>query len=237
MTDRQRMMTIGSFAISVLLFWVMLGSVYTALAVLVLLLIHEMGHFWAAKHVGLSVEPPIFTPFGAFIQLLEQPKDAAEEAFVAYAGPLLGTIGAIGSLVLGVMFGVPTLIIAAKFAFFLNLFNLIPLAPLDGGRISMALHRKMWVLGVLAFAYLIFAQGINFLLSPINLIVFFLIGQQAIQDIQMREIMAREIPQYFDVPLTVRVVYGALYAALGAFLLFAFTNMPTLISLLQRLGL
>src|SRR5262249_38746889 len=156
MTDRERMLTVGSFAVSVLIFWLLMGSVYVAVAFLVLLGIHEMGHFWAAKHTGLRVKPPIFTPFGAFIQLLEQPQNAAHEAFVGYGGPFLGTVGAVGALVLGVAFGAQPLLIAAKYALFLNLFNLIPLAPLDGGRISMALSRKLWVVGIAGFAFLIY---------------------------------------------------------------------------------
>lgn len=235
MNDRQRNTMLISFGISVLFFWMLLGSVYMALGFLALLFIHEMGHFIAAKQVNLRVTPPVFTPFGAFIGMLEQPASAREEAYMAYGGPFLGTIGAIGSLVLGVVLGVPQLVILAKYAFYLNLFNLIPLAPLDGGRISMAIHRKMWVLGIVAFGFLIYSMGLGLLMNPFNLFIFGWIGMQAWQDIKSRETQYSD--DYFDVGAGTRIGYLIAYLALGAFLFYGVTNIDGLVHLLVSLGL
>ena len=57
-----------------------------------LIFVHEMGHYLAAMRRGLPVSLPMFIPFmGAFIALKDQPKDAETEAYVAYAGPLVGS--------------------------------------------------------------------------------------------------------------------------------------------------
>lgn len=68
----------------------------TALGLVMMLFIHEMGHVWAARIKGLPVSAPAFIPFlGALIMMKKQPQDAKTEAFVAYGGPLLGTLGAL----------------------------------------------------------------------------------------------------------------------------------------------
>ena len=70
------------------------GWMYAAGFVL-LLFCHEMGHFLAARQRGLVVGAPTFIPFvGAWIQLKEQPLDVETEAYVAMAGPLVGTASA-----------------------------------------------------------------------------------------------------------------------------------------------
>src|SRR5471032_1111934 len=91
-----------SLAITVVFFWFLLGSIFTASAFLTLLLIHEMGHYLAAKQVGVRVTPPIFTPMGAVITMLSQPASAKEEAYFAIAGPALGTAAAIAAFFLSI---------------------------------------------------------------------------------------------------------------------------------------
>jgi len=170
-----------------------------------------MGHFFAAKQKNLAVDPPVFTPIGAFIAMKELPASARDEAYMAFGGPLLGTIGAIVALVLGMVLGVPVLVQVSMYAFWLNLFNLIPLAPLDGGRISMAIDRRMWVIGAAVFAYFMFSFGMN----GFNLLIGLFIGMQAYQDIQMRKNMAAVQPSYFDVGFNTRLGYAIAYLALG----------------------
>ena len=79
------------FALSTLVF----GWRY-AVGFVALLLIHEMGHFIAARQRGLPVGMPTFIPFmGAWIEMKAMPHDAETEAYVGLGGPLLGTIGAL----------------------------------------------------------------------------------------------------------------------------------------------
>lgn len=114
-----------------------------------LIFIHEMGHYLAAVQRGLPVGLPMFIPFlGAYIQLKDQPKDAETEAYVAYAGPLVGSIAAFACYYAWRNGAGPIWLALAKSGLILNLFNLIPLSPLDGGRITAVLSPRIWFLGV-----------------------------------------------------------------------------------------
>src|ERR1043165_4559958 len=111
-----------------------------AVGFVLLLFIHEDGHLIAARSMNLKVGAPVFIPFmGAFIALKEAPRNAWIESVVGIGGPLAG--GAAGGLC-HVWFFVthePLWLALAYSGYFLNLFNLIPISPLDGGRIVTAL--------------------------------------------------------------------------------------------------
>jgi Zn-dependent protease len=114
-----------------------------------LLLIHELGHYVAARRRGLSVGAPIFIPFvGAYIALKEQPHDVETEAYVAIAGPVVGSFGAFAIYGLGRSQDSNLLLAVSYAGFLLNLFNLLPISPLDGGRITAILSPRIWLFGV-----------------------------------------------------------------------------------------
>ena len=114
-----------------------------------LIFVHELGHYLAARDRGLDVGLPVFVPFiGAWIALKEQPMNAETEAYIAYAGPFIGTLGAFACYWIGKETNDPFWIALAKSGFVLNLFNLIPVSPLDGGRITAVLTPRAWLLGV-----------------------------------------------------------------------------------------
>jgi Zn-dependent protease len=209
--------TIFSFVLMLVIWAMLFGSWQFALAFLVLLGIHEMGHFVVARALGMNVSMPIFTPIGALIQMRETPRNAFEEALMAYGGPFIGTIGAVGALVLGHTLDSDLLILAAKAGFFLNLFNLIPLSPLDGGRISMAISRWLWLLGVPLLLGLFYLQGFSIL----SAIILFLIGRWAYQDVLFRNMQAVQTPEYFAIGAARRVGVIVAYLGLIAFLMFA----------------
>ncbi|WP_240627429.1 site-2 protease family protein [Thermoflavimicrobium daqui] len=153
--------TIISLAISVWAYAVFYPF-EVAIGLVVMILIHEMGHVWAAKQKGLPVTAPAFIPFmGALILLKRQPQDAVTEAYIAYGGPLLGTVGALISYGLGFATGNEVFFVIAMIGFFLNLFNLIPVHPLDGGRIVVAITRWLWIVGlVVGLALIIYLQSL-----------------------------------------------------------------------------
>jgi len=232
MISRNNMMVI-SFAISIVFWWLMLGTVELAVGFLALIFVHEMGHYLAAKLRGIKVSPPMFTPLGAFIAMESMPASAKEEAFVGIAGPVFGTIGGFLTLAGAYMLGVPEMATLASYAFMLNLFNLIPFSPLDGGRVSMAIDRRMWILGIPMVLYLVLTSGG----SGFNLVILFLIFWQGMGDIRARKIMADQNPAYFDVGFGTRVGYAVAYLALGAFLWWALTSPQGLLHLFARIGL
>src|SRR5262245_8185510 len=104
-----------------------------AVGFVVLLLVHEMGHYVAARRRGLDVGAPTFIPFvGAWIELKQMPHDAETEAYVGFAGPLVGSLGALACYFLARNYDSDLLLALSYAGFFLNLFNLIPISPFDG---------------------------------------------------------------------------------------------------------
>ncbi|MGE5451374.1 MAG: site-2 protease family protein [Acidobacteriota bacterium] len=140
----------GTMLISVIVYAWIYGWRY-AVGFVGLLFVHEMGHFIAARQRGLPVGWPTFIPFmGAWIEMKQMPHDAETEAYVGLGGPLVGSLGALACYFLARDMGQPgQWLLAVSYAgFFLNLFNLIPLSPLDGGRITAVLSPRLWLLGV-----------------------------------------------------------------------------------------
>jgi Zn-dependent protease len=138
--------------------WSQLYGLSFATGFVLLILVHEMGHVIAIRAYGLKSSVPIFVPFlGAFIALKEMPPNSKAAAVIALAGPALGTVGALTCYAIGSSTGTPIWYALASTAFFLNLFNLTPIYPLDGGRVRVALNsreapmalREKWLLGPL----------------------------------------------------------------------------------------
>jgi Zn-dependent protease len=119
-----------------------------AVGFVLLLLVHEMGHVWQARREGLEASAPLFIPFlGAAIALKSLGKDAGVEARVGLAGPIVGSLGACVPLAIWLATGEEFWQALAFVGFFLNLFNLAPVLPLDGGRTMSALTPWMWLVG------------------------------------------------------------------------------------------
>jgi Zn-dependent protease len=101
-----------------------------------LILVHELGHFLEAKRQGLDVSLPVFIPFlGAYVALKNVPFDPWRNARVAIAGPIFGGLASLAVLVAGELADSRLLLALAYSGFFLNLFNLVPIGILDGGRL------------------------------------------------------------------------------------------------------
>ena len=121
-----------------------------AVGFVALIFVHELGHVVELRRQGVPASAPLFIPFlGAVIGMKQLPDDAWKEARVALAGPILGSVGAAAFLVAADVSGSDLLMALAFVGFFLNLFNLIPIVPLDGGRAVAALHPAIWLLGLL----------------------------------------------------------------------------------------
>ncbi len=138
----------GSMLLSIAVYAQLYGWRY-ALGFVLLLLCHEMGHYIAARQSGLVVGLPTFIPFvGAWINLKTQRLTPETAAFVGMAGPLLGSTAAFLVYLMGLKFQLPWLLAIAYAGFVLNLFNLVPVVPLDGGHIVAVISPRIWVLGV-----------------------------------------------------------------------------------------
>ena len=143
-----------------------------AIGFVLLIFVHELGHLIAARMMGLKVGAPVFIPFmGALIALKEAPRNAWVEAVVGLGGPLLGSIGALGTAGIYYLTGNPLFLVLGYAALFLNLFNMIPIVPLDGGRIVSAVSPWLWLVGlVIIVPYLLWhASAVRFIILLIVL--------------------------------------------------------------------
>lgn len=123
--------------------WALVFGWTFAVGFVLLILVHEMGHFIAARAYGLPVSLPIFIPFlGAAVSIKNLPRDSSASALVSLAGPLLGGVGALACFEIGTQTGSPFWFALASTMFFINLFNLIPIVPLDGGWVAHALWSR-----------------------------------------------------------------------------------------------
>lgn len=184
-----------------------------AVGFIALLFVHEMGHYVAAQQRGLPVSLPMFIPFlGAVIALKDQPKNAETEAYVAYAGPLAGTLAAFACYFVWRQGGSGLWLALAKSGLILNLFNLIPVSPLDGGRITAVLSPRIWLLGlpVLIGVWLYWP-------SPMLILVAVLALPQLARAWRY-DPKAPESLAYYDTPLAVRIEYTVLYIGLAVIL-------------------
>jgi Zn-dependent protease len=126
-----------------------------AVGFVLLILVHEMGHFVQARLEGIHASLPIFIPFlGAFVTLRHAAITPWQHAKIALAGPIAGGAGAAAVWAYGESSGSRLMQALGYTGFLLNLFNLIPIGILDGGAIWRS-YRYLRIGGAPARANLI----------------------------------------------------------------------------------
>src|SRR3989440_1048431 len=200
-----------------------------AVGLVALLFIHEMGHALVMKLKGIPVGGMIFIPLlGAAVFMRRMPKNAKDEAEVGIAGPIAGAIAASVCLFLALQSPVRSVWAPlAYFGFFMNLFNLIPVVPFDGGRVLAAIDRRFWILvflGLVAFQIWSWING-NF--SPWLLFFVIIAGTQFWA--RRSQPNSPDTRAYYTVPVGERIVLSLLYFGLAAVLVFGMTISHNLI--------
>ena len=205
--------TLITMLISVGVYAVVFGWRY-AVGIVAMLFLHEMGHYIAAVQRGLRVRLPMFIPFAfAWVTLEDTPHDAETEAYIGLAGPMLGTVAAIGAYFLARDDGPGWLLAVAYTGFLINLINLIPLPPLDGGRVTTILSPRIWLLGVPIIGVLMW-----FHFSVILLLIAIMAGPHVFAALRFDPKDPANQRYYAAVTPRVRWEYGLLYVGLIAFL-------------------
>lgn len=205
------LLTSGTMLISIFAYAWIFGWWY-ATGLVLLILVHEMGHFIAARQRGLDVGAPTFIPFvGAWIELKEMPHNAETEAYVGIAGPLAGSFGALACYWLARHYDSSLLLALAYAGFFINLFNLIPLSPFDGGRVTAVISPRIWLAGVPILIALFFYRP-----SPLLVLMAFLAAPQVMKALHGRH--TEEEQEYYLTDIGTRTSYGFLYVGLAVFL-------------------
>src|SRR6202035_4829759 len=146
-----------------------------AIGLVVLILVHELGHFIVARWMGLPARLPIFIgPLGAVTNLRRAPADAGKSGIIALAGPALGTAAALLCFLLADAASPGyfryLLLALAYFGCFLNLINLVPVGFLDGAKVADAIPGWMNIAGLLVVAAVVLLFG-----NPIG-IIFLILG-------------------------------------------------------------
>ena len=205
--------TSASMLVSVAAYALIWGWPFAAGFVL-LLLLHEMGHVFQLRREGVEASAPMFIPFlGAVIAAKSMGDNAAAEARVGLAGPILGSIATLIPLGIWLATGNEFWQALAFIGFFLNLFNLVPVVPLDGGRAMAALSPWMWGVG---FAGMV---GLTVVFpNPVMLLILVFGGMES-----WRRFKARNTPEskaYHAVPGRTRAVIAMVYLGLAAALAF-----------------
>jgi Zn-dependent protease len=180
----------------------------------ILILIHEMGHVIALRRQGIKASAPMFIPFlGAVITSRSLGDNALAEARVGLAGPVLGSIGAAACILVWHATGNRMWEALAYTGFLLNLFNLLPVVPLDGGRAIAAMAPWMWFAGFAGLLALVFLEP-----NPVLVIIVVLGGLSTYQRWQARRRGGPEQQAYYRVPVVDRLLVAAVYIGLIALL-------------------
>ena len=200
-------LTAGTMLVSIAAYALIWGWAF-GVGLVLLIFIHELGHVIELRRQGVPASAPLFIPFlGAVVGMKQLPDDAWAEAKVALAGPILGSIGAAAVWAAGEAFHSDFLVALAFVGFFLNLFNLIPIVPLDGGRAVAALHPALWLAGLLGLLALAILRP-----NPILLVVLVLGGFELWRRWQERGTPAAAA--YYRIKPWQRVATGVVYGGL-----------------------
>jgi Zn-dependent protease len=181
-----------------------------AVGFVLLLLVHEMGHVIQLRREGVEASAPMFIPFlGAMITAKSMGDDAAAEARVGLAGPILGSLATLVPLAIWQATGEEFWQALTYVGFFINLLNLIPVLPLDGGRAMAALSPWVWWLGYAGMVALTFAFP-----NPIMILILLLGGMESWR--RFRDRKTPEAKAYHAIPARTRALVAITYLGLAA---------------------
>ena len=205
--------TVGTMLVSVAAYSFVFGWPF-AVGFVALIFIHEMGHVIQLRREGLKASAPMFIPFmGAVISARSLGDNALAEARVGLAGPILGSIGSAACIAIWHATGNDIWRALAFTGFFLNLFNLLPVVPLDGGRAMAAMAPWMWFVGFAAMIPLAFIFP-----NPIIFLILLIAGYETYKRWKLRRAGGAQQEAYYRVRPLDRALVAAVYISLIALL-------------------
>jgi Zn-dependent protease len=203
----------GTILVSLAAYALLWGWPFAA-GFIALLFVHEMGHVIALRREGIKASAPMFIPFlGALITARSLGQNALAEARVGLAGPILGTIGSAACILVWHATGNSLWEALAFTGFFLNLFNLLPVVPLDGGRAMAAMAPWMWFVGFVALIPLAFIFP-----NPIIFLILVFAGLETYKRWKLRRSASPQQQSYYRVRPIHRALVAAVYLGLVALL-------------------
>lgn len=204
--------TLGTMFVSIAAYALLFGWPF-AVGFVLLILVHEMGHVIQLRREGVEASAPIFIPFlGAMIAAKSLGEDAVAEARVGLAGPILGTIGTLVPLAVWLATGSDLWQALAYVGFFINLINLLPILPLDGGRAMAVLGPKVWIAGIVVAV----VAAVAFLGPFMLLFALFFGGPELYHRFKNRH--SEESRAFHTVSTRAKMAVAAVYLSLTALL-------------------
>lgn len=173
-------------------------------------LVHEIGHAVVIRAKGLRTGYMVFIPFvGGAVTMKDQARTAYDDAQIGLAGPIAGTFASLVALQIFKWTDHPLYLLIALAGFILNLFNLLPIGPLDGGRISAAVTKWMWVIGGGILTYKAISQP-NALLILVLVLSLFQVYASILRE--------KKEDKYYEVTVAQRAAIAIAYFSLVIFL-------------------
>jgi Zn-dependent protease len=217
------LLSAGTMLVSIAAYSLVFGWPFAA-GFVGLLLVHELGHVIQLRREGLKASAPMFIPFlGAVISARSLGENALAEARVGLAGPILGSVGAAACVLIWHLTSSDIWRALAFTGFFLNLFNLLPVVPLDGGRAMAAMAPWMWFLGFAGLVPLAFIFP-----NPIIFLIVLIGGYETYKRWRLRRAGSPRQRDYYRVRPLGRALVAAVYLSLIAALVLGlhFMNLP-----------
>jgi Zn-dependent protease len=203
--------TSGTMLVSVAAYSLIWGWKF-AVGFVILLFVHEMGHVIQLRREGIPASAPMFIPFlGAVVMAKSLGDDATAEARVGLAGPILGTLGALSLVPVALATDNHFWYALIFTGLFINLFNLLPVVPLDGGRAMAALSPWMWFVGLFAMALIAFLYP-----NPIMFVILLFAVLETYRRWKARKSASDETNAYYRVKPAHRLAILAVYLGLIA---------------------
>ncbi len=181
-----------------------------AVGFVALLFLHEIGHYIQLRREGVRPSGMVFIPFlGAAVGTRSLGGSALAEARVGLAGPILGSLATAALLPIAASTGDDFWYALAFTGFFLNLFNLLPVVPLDGGRAMAAMAPWMWFVGFGAIVVLVFLWP-----NPILILIALLGGYETYRRWKQRKKGEEGNADYYRVKPVHRLMVAGVYVGL-----------------------
>lgn len=191
-------LTASTMALSAVIYGWTYGPAF-GVGLVAMLFVHEMGHVIAMRRVGMKTSAPVFIPFLGAVIFAPPMKDRAIEAYVGYGGPFLGSLGALVCMAAWAVTGSSILLLTAFVGIYINLLNMIPISPLDGGRIGQIVGPHVIYVGMVALVALTLFSG-----EPGMMLIWIL----SLQEVRWRVWVRPLIASVMLIVMTVLFSYG-----------------------------
>jgi Zn-dependent protease len=201
-TSVSMLVSVGAYA----LIW----GLKFAVGFVALLFIHELGHYIQLRREGVKPTGMVFIPFlGAAVGTRSLGGSALAEARVGLAGPIVGSLATAALIPIALATDDDFWRALAFTGFFLNLFNLLPVVPLDGGRAMAAMAPWMWFVGFGGIVVLVFLWP-----NPILILIALLGGFETYRRWRQRKQGEEGNAEYYRVKPLHRLLVAAVYVGL-----------------------